>query len=282
MAHISETFGAKASTTANRLVVARYTVLEKAVVRKTADTNSAKVATLKPGETVDVIEVGNTNAKGRTRLKIKDPVGWVSDKNKEGKEMLSQVAVNSSWSTGSIDMSAFEPGGAARDSFREGPDTDQPGLASVDESRAADSSPTASPSAGSVSELGAPPAALPQHPTSEPAKADTPVDSTSMSTFGQAPTPTAVFGQPAPTAVFGQLASAAVFGQQAATQGIPGKAEANAALLPVLATLPAPAFDYMAAWIAEQGSEFVAAVSAARQAHQLIPAAAFGAGNASF
>jgi hypothetical protein len=270
MAQIGETFGAGAPAGPNRPVVARYTVLEKVQVRKTADTNSAKVAMLKPGETVDVVEVGNTNAKGRTRLKIKDPAGWVSDKNKEGKEMLSPIVANASWSTGSIDMSAFEPGGAGRDSFHQGPDTAEPGLASVDEAPA-ESSPTASPSAGSVSELGAPPAAVAQHPTSDPAQAS--MNSASTSAFGEGLAPTAVFGQGEPPAAFGQ---------PAATEGIPGKAEANATLLPVLATLPAPAFEYMAAWVAEQGSEFVAAVSAARQAHQLIPAAAFGAGNASF
>lgn len=264
MAHIGETFGGGASAASSRPVVARYTVLEKIQVRKTADPNSSKVAVLKPGETVDVIKVGSTNSKGRTRLKIKDPPGWCSDKNKDGLETLSKIDTGSAWSTGSIDMSAFEPGGVGRDSFHDS-DAATPGLSSVDEGTSgAESSPSASPSAGSVSELGAPPAAVPRHPTSAGAVQAAPTQAGLMSAFGQEPAPTAVFGQPAPAA------------------GVLGKAEANAMLLPVIATLPGPAFEYMAGWVADQGSEFAAAVSAARQAHQLIPAAAFGSGNATF
>ena len=265
MAQISEAFGGGTAPAASgRPVVARYTVLEQVQVRKTADTKSAKVALLKPGETVDVIEVGSTNSKGRTRLKLRDPPGWCSDKNKEGKEMLSKITNGAAWSTGSIDMSAFEPGGVGRDSFKDGDTSAVGSMETTAEDPALEAAAGSSPSASSVSDLGSPPAAVAQHPT------------VSAAVQGVAP------AQAGSTSAFGQGASTAVFGQLAPTQGPLGKAEANAAMLPVIATLPEPAFAYMAGWVAEQGSDFAAAVSAARQAHQQIPAAAFGSGTASF
>ena len=72
-------------------------VVETVVVRKSQDTKSAKVATLSPGETCEVIEVGGTNKSGRTRLRLADPAGWVSDRNKEGTRMLEEVVENRGW-----------------------------------------------------------------------------------------------------------------------------------------------------------------------------------------
>lgn len=271
MAQLGQDFGMggkKTQATSSR-VKARYTALEECQVRKTADTKSAKVAKVKPGETVEVIEIGSTNSKGRTRLKIIDPPGWISDRNNAGKELLSMITEKSGWSTGSIDMSAFEPGGLGRvstdlENLEHMPSTEE---SPTDEAFAVAGSAESSPLAGSVSELGAPPGAVAPQPTSGVAQATVP------SAFGQASAATTVFIQPT---------TFPAFGQPMATGGVPGKAEANAAMLPVIATLPEAGFAYMAGWVAEQGSEFQAAVSAARQAHLQVPAAAFGSGTASF
>jgi hypothetical protein len=117
MAKLGEVFGgaggAFGSGISGRPTLKRYTVLEEANVRKTEDVKSAKVAVLQPGETIDVVKIGATNKQGRTRLRIAEPAGWVSDKNKAGKTFLSEVAEAKGWSMGSIDMSSCPPTSAA-------------------------------------------------------------------------------------------------------------------------------------------------------------------------
>ena len=86
--------------------VARYKALGACVVRETSDTNSAKVGKLEPGVVVDVIKVGAKNAKGRRRLQLAEPAGWVSDVGKDGSPQLEEIVAGSDWGTGSIDISA--------------------------------------------------------------------------------------------------------------------------------------------------------------------------------
>eukprot|EP01049_Picozoa_sp_SAG25_P012971 SAG25_NODE_1888_length_2197_cov_3.686845_1_plen_404_part_10 len=86
--------------------VARYKALGACVVRETSDTNSAKVGKLEPGVVVDVIKVGAKNAKGRRRLQLAEPAGWVSDVGKDGSPQLEEIVAGSDWGMGSIDISA--------------------------------------------------------------------------------------------------------------------------------------------------------------------------------
>ena len=262
--------GAKAGPTKKSL--SRYSVVEECVVRKTIDTKSAKVGTLMMGESVEVIEIGPTNAKGRTRLRIADPPGWVSDQNKEGHENLTVLGQSRTWSAGSIDMSAFESGGAGRDSFKAnalgGGTEDLQRLPSQEEDtkgEQAAASPAAASMAGAFSEFGQQraPGSLDGSPTAG-----------AVSAFGQ---PLAV-----PAAV-AAAAGASVFGQQqpaaaAPAEGVPGKSQALAVMLPVIAGMPDAAFGYMSDWMAAQGSDFAGSVAGARAARAAQPAA-FGGAN---
>jgi hypothetical protein len=97
--HLNTSIETRAALRAHTHALARPSaqVVETVVVRKSQDTKSAKVATLSPGETCEVIEVGGTNKSGRTRLRLADPAGWVSDRNKEGTRMLEEVVENRGW-----------------------------------------------------------------------------------------------------------------------------------------------------------------------------------------
>jgi hypothetical protein len=251
----------------NPTKLARYTVLKPLTVTKDANTKSSKIGQLQPGEFVEVIKIGNTVQSGRTRLQIAEPRGWIFDKTKSGDAALEEVAINRGWSSGSIDMSAFDVGGASRASFKASSQkVDR--MESVDDAKAWL-------------------AAASWHDEQSAIPAYSPPDAlvTPQTTFGTAPTGQTgtfpVFGQQ-PAATFGtappgQTGAFPVFGQppvatvgqttatpQATEEGVPGKNEALSAMLPVLASMPAAAFSYMSGWVNDQGATFVASVAAAR------------------
>ena len=83
--------------------VKRYTAVHAVTVRETHDLKSKKLCVLQPGETVEVTECGPRSSKGRTRLKLVEPAGWISDVNKQGKPLVEEIQ-EKEWSTGSIDL----------------------------------------------------------------------------------------------------------------------------------------------------------------------------------
>ena len=246
---------------ANLPALARYTILKETTVRREQDSKSAKVSVLHPGETVEVIKIGGRNKAGRSRLKISDPKGWVSDRDKAGNPMMEQQTLTRGWSSGSIDMSAFESGGVGRASFKASHNTVDR-MESVDDAKAWLQASVAEEAAG-----GAVAGATPQA-------------AGAMSTFGQQPAPVAsTFGQPPPASP--QASAMSAFEQPAATgfgfiataaapeEDVPGRKEALDALTGL--GLSDVAFGYLSGLLgaSDPGAAFAASLAAGRNTQAL-------------